>query len=382
MVEIKQKPPLDARWLDPQAVEIVRRLQKAGFTSYLVGGCIRDILAGIPPKDFDIATSAVPNIVKKKVWGSYVIGRRFRLVLVKRNEQQYEVATFRREPLPEEIEAADEETPIGENFFGTPEQDALRRDFTINALFYDPIKEELIDYAEALPDINQRILRMIGNPVQRIVEDPIRSLRAIRFSHKLGFKMETSLREAIQSHASAVAQTVLPRRREEYLKILRLKEPVRAFCELYDLGLMEHLLPTLSSVFNNLTQREIFCQYMLQGSTLVEKPNEPIENYLPFIFAFIKSFEHTPDFANKLDLFMRMELGVFKSEQTEILHVIEMSSRMPSIQAFKKRGSRRQASFLSQPGLPKALKIARMDYVMNPTEQTFWEGALQFSREL
>ena len=184
MLEIKQKPHLHASWIDPDAVEIVERLQKAGFTTYLVGGCVRDLLVGIHPKDYDIATNALPNEVKRKVWGSYVIGRRFRLVLVKRGEQQFEVATFRRGSKPEDFTEG-EDQPVGDNFFGTPEEDALRRDFTINALFYDPIKNELIDYAKAMADIEATTLRMIGDPKTRIIEDPIRSLRAVLFFKQL-----------------------------------------------------------------------------------------------------------------------------------------------------------------------------------------------------
>src|SRR6478672_1841824 len=115
MVEIKQKPQLHASWIDPNAKEIVRVLQREGFTTYLVGGCVRDLLAGIHPKDFDIATSAEPNQIKRKVWGSYVIGRRFRLVLVKRGDQQYEVATFRRESTAEDMPALGENPAEDEN---------------------------------------------------------------------------------------------------------------------------------------------------------------------------------------------------------------------------------------------------------------------------
>ena len=127
MMEIKQKPHLHASWIDPNAKEIVRTLQKEGFQTYLVGGCVRDLLAGLHPKDYDIATSAEPNQVKRKIWGSYVIGRRFRLVLVKRGDQQYEVATFRRESTPDDFETAEAENedptappPSGDNFFWHP----------------------------------------------------------------------------------------------------------------------------------------------------------------------------------------------------------------------------------------------------------------------
>lgn len=191
------KPFLSPEWIDPQALEIVRRLQGRGHTAFLVGGCIRDLLCGVVPKDYDIGTTAEPNQVRRIVPGSYVIGRRFRLVLVKRGDHQFEVATFRRESAPEDT-AEGEEAPVGDNLFGTPEEDARRRDFTANSLFYDPIKAELIDFCGGKQDIDQRILKMIGDPKVRITEDPIRTLRALRFAHKLHFRLDSDLRAAIQ----------------------------------------------------------------------------------------------------------------------------------------------------------------------------------------
>src|SRR5690606_1012404 len=128
--------------------------------------------------------------VRRTIFKSFVIGKRSRLVLVRRDDQQFEVATFRREVREEE---ATDEMPAGDNVFGSPEEDAKRRDFTINALFYDPVKDQLIDYAEGIPDLQNHVLRMIGDPTTRLLEDPIRILRALRFAHKLGFSIERNL---------------------------------------------------------------------------------------------------------------------------------------------------------------------------------------------
>jgi len=186
----QQKPQLHEDWIDPYALRIVRNLQDSGFETYLVGGCVRDLLVGIHPKDFDIATSAHPNQVRKKVPNAYVIGRRFKLVLVKRGDQQFEVATFRRNVSPEELAATPEEDTIeGDNYFGTVEEDAKRRDFTANAVFYDPGQDKLIDFCGGIQDLNDRVLRMIGHPKERFVEEPIRIPRSIPPSHKLHFPL-------------------------------------------------------------------------------------------------------------------------------------------------------------------------------------------------
>src|SRR5262249_29235348 len=141
-----------------------------GFTTFLVGGCVRDLLLGKHPKDYDIATNARPQDVRRMIHNSFIIGKRFRLVLVKRGDVQYEVATFRRDLRPDENV---EELPGGaDNIFGTPEEDARRRDFTVNGLFYDPVQHKLFDYVEAAADLEHGVVRMIGDPDVRLAEDP------------------------------------------------------------------------------------------------------------------------------------------------------------------------------------------------------------------
>lgn len=400
MVEIKQKPHLHASWIDPNAKEIVRVLQKEGFRTYLVGGCVRDLLAGIHPKDYDIATNAEPNQVKRKVWGSYVIGRRFRLVLVKRGDQQYEVATFRREMTADDIipeaasfegeEASSEITsdetsepknkPVisGDNFFGTPEQDALRRDFTINGLFYDPIKDELIDYCHGMKDIESRTLRMIGDPEARIVEDPIRSLRAIRLSHKLRFAIEPSLRKAIQDKAKEVAKSVLPRRREEYLKFLKLPEPVPAWLELWDLEILQEILPSLVPVFEDPERRDIFLHYIHDISLFCKDTSQPAEVFTPFLMGYLRAMEGHPDIENLSKRLMKDELMLFKGEQIFIFSAVDLIESLKDIEGFKRRGHRRQAAFLKNESLHLALRIADVERLLSAEQLLFWH--LQLSK--
>lgn len=242
----QQTPFLHPEHCDTQAVQIVHKLQKQGFTAYFVGGCVRDLLLGIEPKDFDIATNARPQQIKRCIPYAYIIGRRFRLVLVRREEQQFEVSTFRR-TLPSH-EQTNYKGMVLDNAFGQPDQDAKRRDFTINGLFYDPIAHKVIDYVGGEKDLARGIVRTIGPAAGRVQEDPVRILRAIRLAHKINFAIDTDLKLAVQKHAATLATSLMPRRREEVLKFLRLKEPRLAFLRALDLGVLPYLSPALGAL--------------------------------------------------------------------------------------------------------------------------------------
>ena len=377
-MKITQKPILHASWIDRNALEIVKILQRKGFVSYLVGGCVRDLLCGIHPKDYDIATSASPNEVKRAVPYSYIIGKRFRLVLVKRGQTQFEVATFRRTGTAEEYaEQAAEETPlIGDNFFGTPEEDALRRDFTINGLFYDPINDKLIDYSSGLIDIENRILRMIGDPVVRIKEDPIRSLRALRLAHKLNFRLDSELRGAIFSCADEMKKSIMPRRREEYIKIMRLDNPLFAWIELWDLGLLQILIPSMKTIFESNDALEIFSYYMNRMLDLDFDTTNPVELFAPFIMGVKKALEEigvsSAKTAEFLENLMKNEIGLFKAEQSEIIASIESRGVLKQTDSFVRRGPRRQKALLQSSVLPLALRLSILDYQLTPAEISFW----------
>lgn len=372
------KPSLHEDWIDPFAMRIVQILQNSGFETYLVGGCVRDLLVGIHPKDFDIATNALPNEVKRKVPHAYVIGKRFRLVLVKRGDQQFEVATFRRNVRPEELE--DEDNPIvGDNYFGTSEEDSRRRDFTVNALFYDPIKHKLIDFVDGQKDIESRTIKMIGDAKERCLEDPIRILRAIRLAHKLDFRLDPELRAAMIETRESLLKTALPRRREEYLKILRLKEPGRAFSELFDLGLLELTLPRLHRLYSDRDKSLRFESLLREFSRVGLKLAEPVELLSGFLWSLLKaeyedevpsseSLENDPDWIR----FLKDELGVFKLESAIFHKCLELQGPLHRIEAHLKKGRRRQIGFLRNESLGLALALSQLDRDLDTHQFHFW----------
>ena len=379
VVEKKQEPELKSNLIDDQAYQIVATLQDRGFATYLVGGCVRDLLVGIQPKDFDIATDARPLEVKRLINNAYIIGKRFRLVLVRRGQHQYEVSTFRRNALPEEI---DEDSPNGDNFFGSPEEDAKRRDFTINGLFYDPLREELIDYCAGLRDIELRTVRMIGDTRKRLVEDPIRIFRALRMAHKLDFQIDEELRSAILEQAPQLAKAVLPRRREEILKLLRLPDPARAFLEAYDLGLWAACAPGLAWIYEDPEKSEVFQQYLARIDEFVLQRDDPAHLLAFLIFALyratvdddpsapIKSSQLAAD--TRLQTLLRSELGMFQAEQNLVFRVLNLQHLLTKIGAFTERGERRQLALLTQFGFPLALQFAWADLALGPREYDFW----------
>jgi poly(A) polymerase len=423
MPEVKSKPHLHASHVDPRAYDIIDRLQKKGFTAYLVGGCVRDLLLHITPKDFDIATNAQPQQIKKNVSGSYIIGKRFKLVLAKRGQDHFEIATFRREatsaemqkkscyqdfhsekflqthgnqPLQKEEEISNlpdlqlstellepvtslhsAPTPMvgfifDDNFFGSAEQDALRRDFTVNALFYDPIKHDLIDYANAEKDFQHRLIRMIGDPSRRILEDPIRSLRAIRLSHKIHFTLERSLRRAIQMHSSPVALTALPRRREEYLKILKLSHSSRAFFEMFDLGLIDVCLPSLKPLFT-CEQGQFLIRHNLDFflRNRIQQDPQPVELIAPLVLAMVQFFQYKN--WDYIEAFLRTEFGAFKTEIT-ILHLAFACKQiLPKVEHFKKRSLKRKSSFFQNPWFNLQFEALIFEQEFSPKELLQWE---------
>ncbi|WP_347358222.1 poly(A) polymerase [Bdellovibrio sp.] len=375
----QQKPQLHEDWIDSYALRIVRNLQDAGFETYLVGGCVRDLLVGIHPKDFDIATSAHPNQVRKKVPNAYVIGRRFKLVLVKRGDQQFEVATFRRNVTQEELAEQGDDTIEGDNYFGTVEEDAVRRDFTCNAVFYDPGAQKLIDYCGGIQDIENRVLRMIGDPKARFIEDPIRILRAIRLSHKLHFSIESGMRAAIADCSGELKKSVLPRRREEWLKFMRLKEPHLAFMELFDLHILEQILPGLNSVFVNPAKMETFELHMARLSIAGIDKNDPMELFSAFMMGFMKAqYGEDPwnhdELSNdsKLAYFMREEMGIFKQEAAIFFKALHVMQGLHRIEQYSRKGERRQAAFVMNEAFPLAMKLAMMDFSLSPAQMLFW----------
>src|SRR6267154_2537813 len=204
-VERKLPPEIADERLDPDAVKVVRWLRRAGFTAYLVGGCVRDLLLGMRPKDFDVATSAHPNEVKATFRNSRLIGRRFRLAhAYYKVGKVIEVSTFRANPLDELTDLPQDLLIRHDNVFGNEEEDARRRDFTINGLFYDVDEGRVVDHVGGKDDLAERLVRTIGNPDVRMREDPVRILRAIRFAAKCAFEIEPATLLAMKQHVEEI----------------------------------------------------------------------------------------------------------------------------------------------------------------------------------
>ncbi len=240
----RSQHPISRRDIDPNVLKILYRLIDANHAAYLVGGGVRDLMMGRRPKDFDVATSAHPQQVRDLFRNSRLIGRRFRLVHVFFGQQNIEVATFRRRA--EEVAEGDDPMIRHDNTFGTPEEDAFRRDFTINALFYDPRSFQVIDYVGGVPDLTARLIRTVGDPDVRMREDPVRMIRAVRFATKLDCAIEPATLAAIKRHAGDLSKSSLPRLAEETFRTLSFKGAERALFLMEQLGLLEVLLPRLS----------------------------------------------------------------------------------------------------------------------------------------
>jgi poly(A) polymerase len=233
---------ISRRDIDPDALKVLYRLRQFDHIAYLVGGSVRDLLLSRRPKDFDIGTSAHPYQVKKLFRNCWIIGRRFRLAHVRFGSKVIEVATFRRQLQPGEEIAQEGAPDTGlhrDNTFGTPEEDAFRRDFTINALFYDIATFSIIDYVNGMDDLHAGIVRSIGDPEVRFKEDPVRMLRAVAFAARLNFTIDPPILEAIRLHRHEIARSSPARLLEEYYKILRSGYSERIFRGLAEVGLLE-----------------------------------------------------------------------------------------------------------------------------------------------
>jgi poly(A) polymerase len=235
---------ISRKQIDESTLKVLYRLKRKGHLAYLVGGGVRDLLLGRRPKDFDVATDATPEQVKQLFRNCFLVGRRFRLAHIRFGaDHVVEVATFRRQPSPEELpENPEEQFLVAENVFGSPEQDAFRRDFTINGLFYNIADFSVIDYVGGLEDLAARRLRVIGDPLVRFTEDPVRMLRALEFSARLGFSLDEQAREAIYLRAPLIAEAAPARIREELMELCRHRVVGAVLSRAQSLGLLPHLL--------------------------------------------------------------------------------------------------------------------------------------------
>ncbi len=257
--------PVSRQHIDDDALKVMHRLQQHDYETYLVGGGVRDLLLDRRPKDFDLGTSAHPQQIKKLFRNCWIIGRRFRLAHIKFGDKTLEVATFRKQLPPEtdteraareaERERAKREAERTgtrpkrfiprDNTFGTAEEDAFRRDFTINALFYDASTRAILDYVGGMEDIRRRTIRSIGDPNERFIEDPVRMLRAVVLAARLDLTIDPAVQTAIRKHRGEIVHSSPARLVEELYKIGRSGSAERIIHDLGEAGLLRHIAPEL-----------------------------------------------------------------------------------------------------------------------------------------
>mgnify|MGYP001285788951 CR=1 FL=1 len=237
------KHPIDQEKISKNALSVISKLNKEGFEAYLVGGCIRDLLANEVPKDFDIATDAHPQNIRRIFRNSRIVGRRFQIVHVRFEREIIEVSTFRKLDPEVSDNQSDSGMILSDNSFGSLEEDSLRRDFGINALYYNPISERLIDLQEGLDDISRKRIRSIGPINLRLREDPARMLRAIRISEKLEFELEGDIKESIRLLAYLIQDVSPARLFEESLKMFMGGYGARVFLKLRELEVYKWMFP-------------------------------------------------------------------------------------------------------------------------------------------
>jgi poly(A) polymerase len=228
--------------MEKAARKIVERLRGDGHIAYFAGGCVRDIVRRVTPKDYDVATSATPEVVQKLFPRTYAVGAHFGVIIVLENDFQFEVATFRSDDT-----YIDGRHPSAVHF-SSPEEDARRRDFTINGMFYDPVAEKVIDYVGGRADIDAKLVRAIGDPAQRFSEDRLRMLRAVRFATVLNYEIDKQTWEALIANASSINQISAERIREELVRIFVSPNRVRGWDLLDSSGLMRAILPELDAM--------------------------------------------------------------------------------------------------------------------------------------
>jgi len=272
---------LQAGAISPAAAKVCTVLREAGFSAYVVGGAVRDLLLGIVPKDFDIATDARPEEVKPLFRRALIIGRRFRLVHVMIGGETVEVSTFRSAD-PDTSEKDEHGRVLRDNVFGTQEEDARRRDFTVNALYFDPASEEVVDFHGGLADLKKRMLRVIGDPETRYREDPVRMLRAVRLAAKLGLTLEAATRRPIAEMAPLMERVPPARLFDEMLKLLLSGHASACLRQLREVGLHKGLLPLLDVILEQPLGERFVTLALAQTDerVLAERPVSPA-----FLFA-------------------------------------------------------------------------------------------------
>ena len=349
---------ISRKQIDSDTLKVLYRLHRHGYKAYLVGGSVRDLLLGRQPKDFDIGTDATPNQVRKLFRNSFLVGRRFRLAHIRfAGNKVIEVAAFRRRPAEAELpDDPENHFHFVQNVFGSPEEDAARRDFTINALFYNIADFSVIDYLGGLEDLKKKRLRVIGDPQIRFIEDPVRMLRAIEFSARLNFSLDDNIYAAIAEHKELLATAAPARVREEIMELFRHKisGPVLRHCR--ELGMLPHLLAGYPGTDESIALLAKIDQRTAAGI--------PIEESFAIAALYLRLFMDSCPPSAKTNiteaLHQANEITIPHCRYFSIASGIRHQARELLIGCFRLargRGFRAEKRFLQHPLTPKSLEL-------------------------
>ncbi len=254
--------------IDPDALYVMEKLRANGFNAYLVGGSVRDLLLDKKPKDFDISTSAEPEEIKRLFRNSILIGRRFRLAHIRFGRKIFEVSTFRSGDIESDT------LILRDNVWGSPEEDAMRRDFTINGLFYDSATQEIVDYVDGYPDIQKRVLRTIGQPFFRFKQDPVRMLRLLKFQARFGFDIDPDAHVALLECRKEIIKSSSARIQEELLRMLESGAAESFFRLLTEHGFIHLMMPAFGEYMESKEAEEVYA-YLKEIDTTFHDPTRP-----------------------------------------------------------------------------------------------------------
>jgi poly(A) polymerase len=327
----REKHPISRGMISPSALKVMNRLNSSGYDAYLVGGGVRDILLGQSPKDFDIATNAHPEEVHALFKNSRLIGRRFKLVHILFGREIIEVATFRGSNKPENEKQSEHGMLLRDNEYGTIEEDSIRRDFTINALYYSPKDFCIYDYANSLDDIQKGLINIIGDPETRYREDPVRMIRALRFAAKLDFDIEKETSEAIHEHANLLSNVAAARLFDEVLKLFLSGQGLKIFYSLIEYGLFSPLFPAVAHTLRKNDKAEIYHKMLEAGLTNTDKR---IQQEKPVTPAFLYATLLWPEVDRLWNQFMNEGVPEFPALQQAGQHALQ--SQLPHISIPKR----------------------------------------------
>ncbi len=355
--------------MEKTAREIAERLREEGHIAYFAGGCVRDIVRGETPKDFDIATDAKPESVQKLFPRTYAVGAHFGVIIVLENSFQFEVATFRSD------EAYIDGRHPSAVHFSSPEEDAKRRDFTINGMFFDPVAEEVIDFVGGRDDIEARLVRAIGDAAQRFAEDRLRMLRAVRFATVLEYKIEEQTWDALVANADSINQISAERIREELVRILLSSNRIRGWDLLDSSGLMRAILPELDRMKGVLQPEQFHPEGDVFEHTRLMLQLLPEKVSVPLVFAVLlhdvaKPVTATVDETGRIRFSGHDRLGAEMAEEimrrlrfsgAETDGTVEMVRQHMVFKDVPKMREAKLKRFMARPTFDEELELHRVD---------------------